>query len=125
MRLRAGILPQHLGKADSLYWTTLLRGRLNDNQLRLLIRRRLNIDYRRSWYHTAFTVGQPFDANNPPSNPRMDIGAKSLTAERESLEVLIGARLNDSGNKTYEIDMLVSGRTLGLHYRYTWRNWVR
>ena len=119
LRLRAGILPQHLGKADSLYWTTLLPGRLNDNQLRLFgYALGLNIDYRRGWYHTAFTVGQPLRRQQSPfesaDGHRIQI-ANGWNVNHS--KVLIGARLNDSDGKTaYEVNLhwLAALERLGL-----------
>ncbi|MGB0645812.1 MAG: hypothetical protein ACPGQS_01495, partial [Bradymonadia bacterium] len=108
LRLRAGILPQHLGKADTLYWTTLLPSRLDDKQLRLFdTALGLNMDYRRGWSHTLISVGQPLQRQHSPFESAN--GHRIQLANGWNVthsKVLLGARLNTVDDETaYEINL--------------------
>ena len=94
LRLNAGVVSQHLGRADTLYWTSFSPNRLEGDKLRLFDNALgLNTTYAYKQLYTRVDVGQPIERNVSPFASASGLRAQLFAgwADGDS-KVLVGAR---------------------------------
>jgi hypothetical protein len=94
LRVDAGVVPQHLGRADSLYWTSFLPNRREDESLRLFDNALgVNTTYAYRALYTRLDLGQPIARNISPfaSAAGLRVQVSAGWMDRDS-KVVFGAR---------------------------------